>query len=132
MAVVIDTMSVGPRHPEKAHRPDTPILRKPEVTDRDVFVAPERTGLRRLDRFTGREVWTNRDTSRFLAATHNTVYALDRVGKFFGLGQGQRAALADAHEGRGAFMRGEFGARRVRRRERIGGARAQHDAVEER
>ena len=30
MAVVIDTMSVGPRHPEKAHRPDTPILRKPD------------------------------------------------------------------------------------------------------
>src|SRR2546423_7607841 len=30
MAVVVDTMSVGPRHPEKAHRPDTPILRKPD------------------------------------------------------------------------------------------------------
>src|SRR5256714_1940436 len=30
MAVIIDTMSVGPRHPEKAHRPDTPILRKPD------------------------------------------------------------------------------------------------------
>ena len=28
MAVVIDTMR--PRHPEKAHRPDTPILRKPD------------------------------------------------------------------------------------------------------
>jgi lipoic acid synthetase len=31
MAVVIDTRSAArPRHPEKAHRPDTPILRKPE------------------------------------------------------------------------------------------------------
>jgi lipoyl synthase len=30
MAVVIDTMTVRPRHPEKAHRPDTPILRKPD------------------------------------------------------------------------------------------------------
>src|SRR5438128_6970148 len=29
MAVVIDTMDARPRHPEKAHRPDTPILRKP-------------------------------------------------------------------------------------------------------
>ena len=30
MAVVIDTMTARPRHPEKAHRPDTPILRKPD------------------------------------------------------------------------------------------------------
>src|SRR3954471_9392883 len=30
MAVVIETMSARPRHPEKAHRPDTPILRKPD------------------------------------------------------------------------------------------------------
>src|SRR2546423_7323512 len=30
MAVIIDTMSVGPRHPEKAHRPDTPVSRKPD------------------------------------------------------------------------------------------------------
>jgi lipoyl synthase len=30
MAVVIDTMDARPRHPEKAHRPDRPILRKPD------------------------------------------------------------------------------------------------------
>ena len=30
MAVVIDTMTARPRHPEKAHRPDTPMLRKPD------------------------------------------------------------------------------------------------------
>jgi lipoic acid synthetase len=30
MAIVIDTMDARPRHPEKAHRPDTPILRKPD------------------------------------------------------------------------------------------------------
>ncbi|MDO8289254.1 MAG: lipoyl synthase [Parvibaculum sp.] len=30
MATIIDTLSAKPRHPEKAHRPDTPILRKPE------------------------------------------------------------------------------------------------------
>jgi lipoic acid synthetase len=30
MAVVIDTMTARPRHPEKAHRPNTPILRKPD------------------------------------------------------------------------------------------------------
>jgi lipoic acid synthetase len=30
MAVVIDNFSARPRHPEKAHRPDTPISRKPD------------------------------------------------------------------------------------------------------
>src|SRR5438477_3723487 len=30
MSVVIDTVSASPRHPEKAHRPQTPVLRKPD------------------------------------------------------------------------------------------------------
>jgi lipoyl synthase len=30
MAVVVDTLSGRPRHPEKAHRPDSAILRKPD------------------------------------------------------------------------------------------------------
>ncbi|MEI9886953.1 MAG: lipoyl synthase [Rhizomicrobium sp.] len=30
MTVVIDRTSLPPRHPEKAHRPDTPVLRKPD------------------------------------------------------------------------------------------------------
>src|SRR3954453_4343881 len=30
MAVVIDSATTRPRHPEKAHRPDTPITRKPD------------------------------------------------------------------------------------------------------
>src|SRR5919197_649342 len=30
MAVIVDTLNARPRHPEKAHRPDAPILRKPE------------------------------------------------------------------------------------------------------
>ncbi|MGV8996221.1 MAG: lipoyl synthase [Parvibaculaceae bacterium] len=30
MATIIDTLSAKPRHPEKANRPDTPILRKPD------------------------------------------------------------------------------------------------------
>src|SRR5438874_10603775 len=30
MAVVVDTLGARPRHPEKAHRPDTPMLRKPD------------------------------------------------------------------------------------------------------
>src|ERR687889_2219395 len=30
MVVVLDTVTRGPRHPEKAHRPDTPVLKKPD------------------------------------------------------------------------------------------------------
>jgi lipoic acid synthetase len=30
MAVVLDTLNARPRHPEKAHRPDAPVLRKPD------------------------------------------------------------------------------------------------------
>jgi lipoyl synthase len=30
MVTVVDTLKVRPRHPEKAHKPDTPILRKPD------------------------------------------------------------------------------------------------------
>src|SRR5438034_4661692 len=30
MVNVVDTLKARPRHPEKAHKPDTPILRKPD------------------------------------------------------------------------------------------------------
>src|SRR3982750_2251165 len=30
MVVVLDTVTSRPRHPEKAHRPDTPVLKKPD------------------------------------------------------------------------------------------------------
>jgi lipoic acid synthetase len=30
MTLVLDTIKARPRHPEKAHRPDTPVLRKPD------------------------------------------------------------------------------------------------------
>jgi lipoic acid synthetase len=30
MTIVLETIKARPRHPEKAHRPDTPVLRKPE------------------------------------------------------------------------------------------------------
>src|SRR3954447_2640335 len=30
MVVVLDTVTGRPRHPEKAHRPDTPVLKKPD------------------------------------------------------------------------------------------------------
>src|SRR3954471_22525269 len=30
MATILDTLNTRPRHPEKQHRPDTPLLRKPD------------------------------------------------------------------------------------------------------
>ncbi len=65
------------------HVSGAPILIPPVANDADVFVSPKRTGLRRLDRLTGREMWTNRDTERFLAANPAYVYALDHIGKFY-------------------------------------------------
>jgi outer membrane protein assembly factor BamB len=54
---------------------------KPEVTDKDVFVVPDRRGLYRVDRATGREKWHNRTAQRFLAANEKFVYAFDRLGR---------------------------------------------------
>ena len=63
--------------------PGAPIFRGPDVNDNDVFLYPEGVGLRRIDRATGKEYWTNRDGQRFLAANDKYIYALDHVGKFF-------------------------------------------------
>jgi hypothetical protein len=57
-----------------------PIYRQPMVTDRDIFIVPERLGMSRLLRATGEEVWANRDAVQFLAANPKIVYARDRRG----------------------------------------------------
>lgn len=77
-----------------------PILRKPDVTDRDVFVAPDRSGLFRVDRATGEEVWQNRKAERFLAANPRFVYALDRQGNLLVLDylRGTELARYDARD----------------------------------
>jgi outer membrane protein assembly factor BamB len=54
---------------------------KPEVTDKDVFVVPDRRGLFRVDRATGREKWRNRAAQRFVAVNDRFVYAFDRLGR---------------------------------------------------
>ncbi len=71
-----------------------PILLPPHANDRDVFVAPERVGMRRIDRGTGKEMWTNRDTQRFLAANDAYVYALDRHGRFYVIDSRRGSTLA--------------------------------------
>ncbi len=60
-----------------------PILRGPDVNDNDVFLYPDGIGLRRVARSTGKEIWTNRDSQRFLAANDKFVYALDHIGRFY-------------------------------------------------
>jgi outer membrane protein assembly factor BamB len=56
---------------------------RPNITDLDVFAAPGREGLVRLQRDTGREVWRNRQVERFLAVNQKFVYAADRLGNFY-------------------------------------------------
>jgi outer membrane protein assembly factor BamB len=71
-----------------------PILRTPAVTDRDVFVTPDRSGLFRVDRASGDEVWRNRKAERFLAANPRFVYALDRLGNLLVLDYARGTELA--------------------------------------
>ena len=73
-----------------------PILRQPHVNDADVYITPDRVGLRRVDRRFGREVWTNRDVQKFLAANLTNVYARDRIGKFYVL-DGRRGTTLATH-----------------------------------
>ncbi len=58
-----------------------PIFRKPEVTDKDVFVTADRLGMSRLVRDTGQQVWRNPRAEQFLSAGPKFVYALDRKGQ---------------------------------------------------
>jgi outer membrane protein assembly factor BamB len=59
----------------------TPILRKPEVNDEDVFIAPKRPNLARVNRETGEKMWTNQKADRFIAANKKFVYAADPNGR---------------------------------------------------
>jgi outer membrane protein assembly factor BamB len=59
----------------------TPILRRPKVNDEDVFIAPQRPNLARINRETGERIWTNQKADRFLAANKKFVYAADPNGR---------------------------------------------------
>ncbi len=71
-----------------------PILRKPEVTDKDIFVSPEKVGMSRLNRETGRSLWTQRQAVRFLSASEKFVYAADRIGRLLVLDYARGSELA--------------------------------------
>jgi outer membrane protein assembly factor BamB len=59
----------------------TPILRKPEVNDEDVYIAPKRPNLARVSRETGERIWTNQKADRFISANKKFVYAADPNGR---------------------------------------------------
>ncbi|MCS7045414.1 MAG: PQQ-binding-like beta-propeller repeat protein [Gemmataceae bacterium] len=59
---------------------EAPIERRPEVTDRDIFVTASGVGMYRLERETGRKIWLNRRAEQYLASNPKFVYAVDRQG----------------------------------------------------
>jgi outer membrane protein assembly factor BamB len=71
-----------------------PILRKPEVTDEDVYVSPERVGLSRLNRQTGEARWRFLHAERFLAENPKFVYAADRSNRMVILDRTRGTQLA--------------------------------------
>lgn len=56
----------------------SPVLRRPAVTDQDVYIGGNVGGLSRLDRLTGEELWRFPEGDRFAAANPTFVYAVDR------------------------------------------------------
>jgi outer membrane protein assembly factor BamB len=54
--------------------------RKPQVTDEDVWMMPERAGLYRVSRASGEVIWDNSKVEQFLAANKEMVYTLDARG----------------------------------------------------
>jgi outer membrane protein assembly factor BamB len=70
------------------------ILRKPAVTDRDVYLATNGGGLSRLNRQTGEEIWYFPAGDRFVAMNPVFVYAIDRVGALVVLDRARGTALS--------------------------------------
>jgi outer membrane protein assembly factor BamB len=55
--------------------------RQPVVTDDDVYIMPDHSGLYRLNRATGEVIWQNKTAERFLSANRKYVYASDGRGQ---------------------------------------------------
>jgi outer membrane protein assembly factor BamB len=72
----------------------SPIIRSPSATDRDVFVTPSKGGMLRLHRRNGEPVWRNSDAQQFLATNNRFVYALDRFGNLLVLDHERGKELA--------------------------------------
>lgn len=73
---------------------DRPVLRQPAVTDEDVYLAPEKGGLFRINRADGQAIWRNMDAERFLAVNKAFVYASDPYGRLLILDRARGTLLA--------------------------------------
>jgi outer membrane protein assembly factor BamB len=67
---------------------------KPEVTDEDIYLMPERTGMYRIDRATGEVIWRNATAERFLSANKKFVYARDAAGQLLILDRARGTKLS--------------------------------------
>jgi outer membrane protein assembly factor BamB len=86
-----------------------PIMRKPAVTDEDIYLVSARQGMMRLDRATGQPMWRiptsggvvefNAAADYFLAANPKYVYALDASGRFLVLDR-RRGVTLSGFDGR--------------------------------
>ena len=76
------------------------VMRSPDVTNADVFVAPEGAGLMRIDRPSGQLVWTSPEAHRFLATNPKFTYAVDRQGRLLVLDyeRGTRLSTLDTRD----------------------------------
>jgi outer membrane protein assembly factor BamB len=72
----------------------SPIIKKPDATDRDVFVTPSKGGMVRVTRKSGDAVWQNKDAFQFLATNERFVYVLDKQGKMLVLDHERGKELA--------------------------------------
>jgi outer membrane protein assembly factor BamB len=87
-------LNVDKRHLAWRFLASAPIVVKPVVTDRDVFVTGYRHGLYRVERDTGREIWLNQRADRFLSTNQQFVFALDRTGVLLVLDYARGGTLA--------------------------------------
>jgi outer membrane protein assembly factor BamB len=67
---------------------------KPAAVEEDVYLPVSRSGLLRIDRATGFELWRNPDGSRFLAANTKFVYAADHDGRLVVIDRGRGTTLS--------------------------------------
>jgi hypothetical protein len=58
-----------------------PIQSRVDVTNEDVYVVPDRVGLTRVNRASGKGVWSNKAAVRFLSTNYKFVYANDAQGR---------------------------------------------------
>jgi outer membrane protein assembly factor BamB len=76
------------------------VVRKPEVTDDDVYLSPERGGMYRLQRRTGDALWNNPNAVQFVSHTQKRVFATDPHGRLLILDRNRGTLLGsvDASE----------------------------------